>query len=205
MNYTAPLYVASQSPMRRALLTQARIPFTLIEQSADESACDWSQEPKALARAIALSKMNHARVPASPSSTVCFVLTADTICVDREGTSHGKPRDEKDAFHMLTLWRHGSTVITAFCLDKKAWAHGSWQTIERIEESVTSSVEFSVPDVWFQEYLAHTPAMNCAGAMQIEDYGFQFVKSITGSYTNIVGLPLFEVREALTKLGFFIF
>ncbi len=203
MNYSAPLYLASQSPMRRTLLKQARIPFELLEQSADESASDWTQEPSLVARSIARSKMAHVSMPNLTSDL--FVLTADTICVDSKGTIHGKPRDHGDALRMLRLWREGSTVITAFCLDKKSHINGKWQTITRIEDAVTSTIDFVVADVWLKEYLKHTPSMDCAGAMAIEEYGFQFVRSITGSYSNIIGLPLFEVRQALTTLGFFVF
>lgn len=203
MKYTAPLYLASQSRMRHMLLQQARIPFTVLEQSADESICDWNQEPKKVACSIARSKMEHALLPKTPSSTTCFVLTADTICVDSTGTIHGKPSTDEEAIHMLTLWRQGSVVVTGFCLDKKEWRGTSWKTLQRIEHAVTSTIEFSVPDEWLSEYLTYTPSKDCAGAMAIEEYGFQFVKSITGSYSNIIGLPLFEVREALMTLGFF--
>lgn len=44
--------------------------------------------------------------------------------------------------------------------------------------------------------------MDCAGAVTIEEFGMQFVKEIHGSYSNIIGLPLFEVRHALKTLGF---
>ncbi len=204
MNYSAPLFLASQSPMRQTLLKQARIPFALLEQSADESACDWNQEASLVARCIAHSKMEHVILPARGDGTI-FVLTADTICVDNQGKSYGKPRTHEEALSMIKLWREGSTVITAFCLDKKSLHKGNWETDSRIEESVTSTIDFDVPDKWFAEYLANTPAMTCAGAMNIEEYAHLFVRSITGSYSNILGLPLFEVRQALTRLGFFVF
>lgn len=203
MNYRAPLYLASQSPMRKTLLEQAQIPFHIAPQTADEMACDWNREPFLVARSIARFKMDHVQLPTDIPSSECFVVTADTICVDRGGKVHGKPKDRADAMRMLDLWREESQVVTAFCLDKKRYIDGSWLTQERIEQSVQATVIFSVPERWLSSYLTLTPSMQCAGAMEIEGYGSLFVKEIHGSYSTILGLPLFEVREALTTLGFF--
>ena len=201
MYTTAPLYLASQSRMRKQLLEQAQIPFTVIEQSADETACDWSQPFTAVVASIARSKMEHASVPVG--GTHCYVLTADTLCIDRQGKLHGKPESLEDARAMLRLWRAGCLVATGFCLDKKEYVQGTWRTEKRIEQSAVTKIDFSVPDEWFDDYLTKTPSLNVAGGMAIEEFGFQFVRNIEGSYTNIIGLPLFELREALTELGFF--
>ena len=198
MKYSAPLYLASQSRMRRELLKLTKIPFSLIEQDADESSINWQEDPVKLAGALALLKMEHAIVP----PTNCYVITADTICVDVHGTIHGKPKDNEDAIKMLKLWREGCTVLTGFCIDKKTT---TGETEQRIEKVVSTHIDFSIPDRWLETYLQETPSLSCAGAMAIEDYGFQFVKSINGSYSNITGLPMYEVREALSKLGFFEF
>ena len=106
---------------------------------------------------------------------------------------------------MIRRWADGSIVHTGFCIDKKVLKKGIWTTEERIEQVVTTQIEFVIPDEWLDEYLKQTPSLDCAGAMAIEEYGFQFVRAIYGSYTNIVGLPLFEVRQALTQMNFFIF
>ena len=201
MYTTAPLYLASQSRMRKLLLQQAQIPFTIIEQSADETACDWNQPFTAVVSSIARSKMDHASVPVG--GTHCYVLTADTLCIDSQGRLHGKPESPEAAVAMLRLWRSGCLVATGFCLDKKEYVNGVWKTEKRIEQSVVTKIDFSVPDEWLDDYLNKTPSLNVAGAMAIEEFGFQFVRTIEGSYTNIIGLPLFEVRQALTELGFF--
>jgi septum formation protein len=204
MKYSAaPLYLASGSRMRRELLRQAKIPFSLIQQNADEDSINWQQEPTELVKILSRLKMDHAIIP---NGTECYVITADTICIDIHGAIHGKPKDYKDAITMLKLWREGSTVITGFCIDKKAYtATGSWKTIDRQEGVVSTSIDFSIPDEWLDIYLKETPSMSCAGAMAIEEYGFQFVKSINGSYSNIIGLPMYEVRLALESLGFFVY
>jgi len=203
MKYSAPLFLASSSQTRQWLLSQAHIPFSTIRQVANEHECDWNQEPSLVASTITRIKMEHIELP--EGSQRCFVLTADTVCVDSQGSIHGKPQDQADAIRMLKLFRAGSHVVTAFCLDKKQFVNGTWITENRIEEVVTAKVTFSIPDEWLEEYLHNTVAQECAGGMMIEGYGSQFVRSIEGSYSAILGLPLCELRIALTQMGFFIF
>ena len=199
MNYSAPLYLASQSRSRRELLKQANIPFILIDQDADESSIDWQQDPATLVATLARLKMDHAQVP---SGTSCYVISADTVCVDVHGTIHGKPKDHDDAIRMLKLWREGCTVLTGFCIDKKVYTT-SWETEERKEQAVSTYIDLCIPDQWLETYIKETLSMSCAGAMAIEDHGVQFVKSVNGSYSNIIGLPMYETRVALEELGFF--
>ncbi len=62
--------------------------------------------------------------------------------------------------------------------------------------------EFEVPEECIVRYLAVSYGMKAAGAITIEGYGAQFLKKVEGSYSAIIGLPLFELREALQKLDF---
>ena len=213
MRTTAPLYLASQSRTRRLLLVQSRIPFIVINQTADESAVNWKMPVAELAMQLARSKMEHAAMPQDllnqhtvneeSESQSCFVVTADTVCIDSDGIAHGKPLNWEDAKQMLIKWRSGCTVLTAFCLDKKIYSAGQWHTKERIERTVTTRIKFDIPEEWLNDYLDNTPSLSVAGGMAIEEYGALFTQSIEGSYSNILGLPLFELREALSKLGFF--
>lgn len=218
MHTTAPLYLASQSRSRRLLLVQSRIPFIVINQTANEETYNAKLPFHEIVMHIARAKMEHAVIPQDhlnqsslqkatqhtyEKSDECFVLTADTLCADNDGVIYGKPVDWEDAKRMLLQWRSGCTVATAFCLDKKMYSDGQWHTKERIERCVTTRISFDIPDEWIDDYLEQTPSLTVAGAMAIEEYGALFVHSIEGSYTNIVGLPLFELRQALSKLGFF--
>lgn len=232
MRITAPLYLASTSRARRLLLVQSRIPFTVIQQTSDETVYSGNLSFQEIVTQIARSKMDHAVMPqdhlnqasleradanikgesilqstahssSTPKEDTCFVLTADTLCVDNDGTLYGKPTDWDDAKRMLRIWRSGCTVATAFCLDKKLYNDGAWHTQERIERCVTTRISFDIPDEWLDTYIEQTASLSVAGAMAIEEYGALFVHSIEGSYTNIMGLPLYEVRQALSKLGFF--
>jgi septum formation protein len=197
------LYLASQSASRQQLLREAQIPFELLSQTADEAACDWGLPLHQLVASIARYKMEHADLSGIDHEKEIFVLTADTLSQDENGAIQGKPKDRADAIEKIKEARGGTRLCTGFCLDKKAWRNGGWQTIERIEEVVHAQYQFIIPDVWIETYLDTSPVLSCSNAIAVEQYGGQFLKEVQGSYTAIVGLPVYEVRQALEKLGFF--
>ncbi len=199
------LYLGSTSASRQQLLKEAHIPFTLVSQSADESKCDWNLHWQEVIEKIALYKMEHVILPEdAKEQKQCFVLTADTMGIDIDGVVHGKPKDKQDAINKIKALRRGGEYGTAFCLDRKVYKNGVWAIDERITEFVSSTYEFDMPDAWIEKYFEVVPNyLKVAGAITIEGYGAQFLKSINGSYTTVLGLPMFEVREALEKLGFF--
>ena len=147
--------------------------------------------------------MEHADLSDIDRNEEILVLTADTLSQDENGAIQGKPNDRADAIEKIKEARGGTRLCTGFCLDKKAWGDGGWQTVERIEEVVHARYKFIIPDEWIETYLDKSPGLHCSNAIAVEQYGGQFLKEIQGSYTAIVGLPLYEVREALEKLGFF--
>jgi septum formation protein len=199
------LYLASKSPSRRYLLTEAQIPFTMLAQSAQEEECGLGLPLERLVRTIALYKMKHVVLPQGQPGEVRFVLTADTLTQSRNGTIHGKPVDRQDAIAKIRALRDGSTTCTAFCLDKKVFTNDTtWHTEHRITQAVAADCVFYVPDAWIDVYLTRQPlALQAAGALAIEGFGISFLKHVQGSYSTIIGLPLFEVRQALESLGFF--
>lgn len=198
------LYLASKSFSRKQLLVDARIPFTVIEQTADEQQCDWGLPLEQLVRLIAECKMKHAILPQSSVGSIIFVLTADTLAQDRAGNIHGKPSDYADATAKIKALRDGSRVCTAFCLQKMRLDENGWKIIDKIVEVVIAECVFFVDDCWIDYYFAEQSiALQAAGAMAIEQFGSQFLKSVHGSYTTIMGLPMFEVRRSLQQLGFF--
>lgn len=198
------LYLASGSYARRQLLTQMHLSFELLKQDADESKCDWGLALPQVVQNIAAYKMNHVLMPeASLERETCFVLTADTLCLDKEGNLQGKPYDREDAITKIKKSRGGITAGTAFCLDRKVYRHGAWSTQERIERYVEAYFEFEVPDHLIAEYITASRCLETAGAIVIEGYGFQFLKRIEGSFTTILGLPVFELRQALEHISFF--
>ncbi len=197
------LLVGSKSPSRQMLLRSAQIPFVLIEQDVDETLCDWALPLPQIVMHIARFKMEHVQLPLGQENQICFVLTADTLTQDKNGAVQGKPSDREDAIAKIKSSRVGSVLCTAFCLDKKIWRNEQWELIERIEHIAHAEYLFDIPDEWIDIYLEKSIALNAAGAIAVEEFGAQFLKIVNGSYSGIIGLPLFELREALEKLGFF--
>lgn len=197
------LLLASQSATRKDLLSQIHMHFKVIEQNADERSIDWNLPLEELVMRIAALKMEKVQMPEMPENSIAFVLTADTLCQDIMGVNHGKPDDYQDAVAKIKALRAGSIIATGFCIEKRELKAGLWHTIERKISVVTAQCMFMVPDNWIERYIANSPALEVAGAIAIEGYGLQFLHSVEGSYTAILGLPLYEVRAALEELGFF--
>jgi len=205
------LFLASQSPSRQMLLREAEIPFAPVPQDADEAVCDWNLPLKQLVLSIAQHKMSHVTLPDGQDGQVAFVLTADTLSQDMNGKVQGKPIDRQDAIAKIKSARDGSRLCTAFCLERCVWSRRSpegedgWHVQERIERAVETSYRFVIPDEWIDIYLKCSPGLRASNAIAVEGYGGQFLQEVNGSYSTIVGLPMFELREALTELRFFEF
>jgi septum formation protein len=185
------------------LLDDAKISYVLAVMDADETACDWSQPLRKVVESIALFKMEHVILPPGKSDNeICFVLTADTLSQDAHGTISGKPKDRDDAILKLKAARDGIVTGTAFCLEKKVWRNGKWQIDRKNLGYAQAEYEFLVPNDKIDVYLGHTNTLG-SQAIAVESYGAQFLKSVRGSYTAIVGLPLYELRVALEEMNFF--
>ena len=198
------LLLASQSKSRRMLLSQAQIPFVLIDQAADESQCDWGLPLPQLVESIAQYKMSQVIMPLGVQKQELFVITADTLTQNVHGVTFGKPENEAHAMEILKTFHEGRIRInTAVCLDKKVYKYDTWQTDQRVILIVEGQCMFKVPHALMQQYIQNSAALSAAGALAIEGYGAQFLQSVSGSYNTIIGLPLFELRQALYQLGFF--
>jgi septum formation protein len=198
------LLLGSKSSSRVMLLKETRIPFVVIHQDADEKSCDLGKSFAERVTNIALQKMDHVVLDAGArDGAYCFVVTADTMVRDSKGVFHGKPIDRADAVKKIKGARAGSTACTTFCLDKKIWGNGVWSTEKRIIQTVEVSYIFDVPDTMIETYLDVSPGLKCAGGAAVEGFGSQFLRSVNGSHSALIGLPLFELREALEELGFF--
>lgn len=196
------LYLGSKSGSRQKLLKEAQIPFKVVEQNADETVCDWGLSLQKIVERIAVYKMEQVVLPQGVEGEQCFVLTADTLSCDSTGAIHGKPCNREDAIKKIKAGRNGTRIGTAFCLDKKVYHLGQWEVDRRILSFVDAEYLFFVPDIWIDTYLEKSLGLIASGALAVELFGAQFLKSINGSYTTIVGLPMFELREALYELGF---
>jgi septum formation protein len=187
------LILASASPRRRALLSQLGLSFRVIESRVDEPA-HAGQEPAAYAGELAALKGEAVTRDLAALAAGAFVLAADTIVV-LDASVLGKPRDDGDAVAMLCRMQ-GRTheVITAVALRRvgSELARGF---------HVRSRVEFRAFDAEIaRRYVASGEGRDKAGSYAVQGLGSGLVRGITGSYSNVVGLPTCETLELLCSV-----
>jgi len=201
------LYLASQSPARQKLLTWADITFKVMTHSSDENVEQTQSTFEAYVLAVAQSKMHSLTLPqpAEVGKPYMFVLTADTLLRNsKTGFILGKPGTRENAVKMLTVdLREPAEVVTGCCVQKYELQDGAWVAGQGANWTTKAVVEFYVDDQSIDTYLKLLPqAINCAGAGIVEDHGLSYLKSVSGSYSAVIGLPLYELRQELFKLGF---
>jgi len=193
------IYLASQSPRRSQLLDQLGIRHELLLPSADEDAealeVQWrSEAPKTYVQRVtglkleaALQRLQRRQLHPAP------VLCADTtVALGR--TIFGKPEDALDAKRMLrALANRPHRVITAIAL--------GWQdrVVQAYSESWVTFADLSDQDI--DAYVASGEPMGKAGAYAVQGRAAAHIAHISGSYTGIMGLPLFETAQAMRSLG----
>ena len=202
------LFLASKSQSRQKLLEESKIQFRLIEQNLDESKFDFSLPLKKIVETIATQKMDHVILPQSnKENDFCYVLTADTMGENSNGEIQGKAIDKADSIQKIKSYRNGAVTGTAICMEKRIFKAANWITEKRIIRYAQASYIFDVPDNLIEWYLENgfkdQSYLDVSGAVQIEGLGAQFLKNISGSYSAVLGLPLYELRKSLQELGFY--
>lgn len=185
---TTTLVLASNSPRRRELLLRLGVTFQVCPQDIDESVLD-AEKPYAYVQRVALEKAQSA-LAVNPDA---LVLAADTsVIVDDQIL--GKPQDSADAAFMLTLLSNREhIVLTAITLA---------DSLRQRSTVVRTTVNFrSISTAEMQRYWETGEPIGKAGAYAIQGFGAAFVESIEGSFSNVVGLPLFETAEYLQEFG----
>lgn len=191
-NRVAPLILASASPRRRELLSRVGIPLTVKVSGIDEVSVLEGRTPAELALHNAELKAKDVATRVSAGS---LVLSADTIVVVGARVL-GKPTSEAEAMAMLrALSGLTHQVVTAFILLK---AGGGARVAKTIRTDVTFN---NLCDAELEGYVGTGEPMDKAGGYGIQGIGTFLVTKIQGSYTNVVGLPLSEVLDALRRLG----
>jgi septum formation protein len=190
--------LASSSPRRVELLKSANIPVVTRSPEVDESPRR-GEAPAALVRRLARLKALSvvSAVEAEFSSGV--VLSADTIVVSPKGNRIlGKPRDRKDAEKMLKILSGKThTVLTGYCLSGFGLTSEKDKSLVRV---IKSSVTLRKLDAQFiADYVGTGEPMDKAGSYAAQGLGMTFIEKISGSYTNVVGLPISQVLEDLAR------
>lgn len=186
---THPLILASASPRRKRLLAQMGLPYRVVVSRVHEE--HGAECPGDLCRNLAVLKAKEVYTREKPA----WILGADTIVVV-EGKVLGKPKSHEGAEGMLSLLSgKDHRVITGFCVLNPAGmtAHS---------ESVTTEVRFKpLTEEEIDGYIRTGEPFGKAGGYAIQGVGAFMVESISGSYTNVVGLPMCALIKALVKCG----
>ena len=182
------IILASQSPRRKYLLTQAGLEFDVLPSHIDENALAMDRPAP---YTCTLSRLKAQEISAlHPDS---WVIAADTIVVI-EDEILGKPDDLEQARDMLyRLSGQTHQVYTGYtiCCDTEKKA---------ITDSICTDVIFKqLSDEEIEWYISTGEPFDKAGAYAIQGLGTFLVKRINGSYTNVVGLPVCEVIEHLIR------
>ncbi|MFT7294761.1 MAG: septum formation protein [Pseudohongiellaceae bacterium] len=185
---SSPLLLASNSPRRRELLLRLGVAFQVCPQDIDESVLS-GEKPHDYVQRVALEKAQSA-LAAHPDG---LVLAADTsVIVDDQIL--GKPQDSADAALMLALLSNREhTVLTAITLA---------DSLRQRSSVVRTTVNFrAISAAETQRYWETGEPVGKAGAYAIQGFGSAFVESIEGSFSNVVGLPLFETAQYLEEFN----
>lgn len=184
------LILASASPRRRELLTQLGASYVCDPADIDETPLAGEVPGEYVER---MAREKAAAVARRYSMPEHVVLAADTTVV-LDDEILGKPRDHFHGLAMLArLSGRCHSVMTAVCLQ-----HSAGTTCERVE----TKVQFvSLTREVCEAYLATDEPWDKAGGYGIQGLGGAFVRSLEGSYSNVVGLPLCETWQLLASKG----
>jgi septum formation protein len=185
------LVLASASPRRLDLLRQIGIVPTQVDPAEIDETPQKGELPANYAKRIAAAKL----ASVAPRHPACFVLAADTVVACGRRILP-KAEDQNSARRCLELLsgrrHHVLGAITIAAPDGK-----------RIERLVDTSVIFKrLSEAEIAAYVAEGEGLGKAGGYAVQGRAAVFVRAISGSYSNVVGLSLYDVGAMLTGLGF---
>ncbi|MGN1394764.1 MAG: Maf family protein [Succinivibrionaceae bacterium] len=184
---TSNIILASSSPRRRDLLSNLGYYFKICPPSIDETIKE-GELPIDYVMRIAKEKA----LEVFKSNLENIVISADTIVV-LNNKILGKPKDRSDfTTNFLEMSNKEHFVYTAYCICKKSTL---------VLDCVATTVRFrqiKLQEVY--DYWNTGEPIDKAGGYAIQGIGGKFVKSINGSYSNVVGFPQVEIFESLKKI-----
>ena len=200
------IYLASQSPRRSQLLDQIGVSHQILVADAAENAIEDAESleialkneaPKAYVMRVtglkldaAVARMKNRCLPNAP------ILCADTtVCMGR--VIYGKPKNAADAARMLTeLSGKTHRVLTSIAI---AYGAGGKQRLQALSESKVTFALISKAQI--ARYVATGEPMDKAGSYGVQGMAAGMIERISGSYSGIMGLPLFETTQLLRQIG----
>jgi len=183
------IYLASLSPRRRELLEQVRVPYRQIRVEIDETPFS-DESPQDYVCRLALGKARAGRLMVELPYPI---LGADTIVVC-QGQIFGKPVDREDAKQMLkTLSKNSHQVMSAVALVTP--------TQEAVNLNVSTVYFRHLTEAEIAAYIATGEPLDKAGSYAIQGVASIFIERLEGSYSGVMGLPLFETAKLLAGVG----
>jgi len=186
------IILASGSPRRTQLLTQAGIPHEILVSDADETITGL---PETQVRELALRKAN-ATLSLLANTTDAIIIAADTL-VSIKDEVLGKPENPQHAFQMLrTLQNNTHCVYTGVALINTRTA----QTIAFTDAAEVTFRPLSDDEIY--AYIDTGEPFDKAGGYGIQERGSVLVDRISGDFYTVMGLPISKVCTALEKMGY---
>ena len=187
------LYLASKSPRRAELLRQIGVKFAIIDIEIDESARD-GEAVTDLVQRLSCDKARYAREWCQGMGEDDLILAADTL-IHLHGQIIGKPESEQDCRDILQrLSGQTHEVVTAVAL-----IDYQGELEHRVSRNEISFRSLTGAEI--EAYCASTEPHDKAGAYAIQGKAAMFIHHMTGSYSAVMGLPLFETAELLQQAG----
>jgi len=187
--------LASASPRRGDIFRKLGVAHTVLPVDVDEK--------NASGKSPELKAMDAARMKAVAAAELrqdAVIITADTIVVLGDGRILGKPDDEAGAFDMLSMLEGEThTVITGLAVTHPE--KGSLMTA--FDRSSVTFCPMSEKEI--EWYISTGEPMDKAGAYGLQEKGMLFVQSVSGSHSNVIGLPIQLLYHLLLKVGVSIF
>ena len=189
MDNLPPVILASASPRRSQLLASMDIEFEVVPSHVEELIDGYDFIPD-------LCEAN-ARIKAEPIADMhpeCLVIAADTM-VYLEDTFYGKPTDIDDAHRMLTRLQGRTHQVTT---GVSLIYHN--EKISKSFSVITNVTFLSLDAGQISEYLAKIDPLDKAGGYAIQEHKQMIAKRVSGSVSNVVGLPVERLKEELNNL-----
>ena len=193
-----PIFLASTSPRRHALLNQVNIVHGQLAVAIDETQYP-DETPIDYIERMVMQKAVGALAVMHDDHQQALVITADTIGVLRSGAVLQKPNDYQEA---VAMWQQMSDdqhqVWTAVQVSLVGYQDGQLVLLDQQRQTVKTEVDFvKLTEPMMADYWATGEPHDKAGGYAIQGQGAAWVKSIHGSYSNVVGLPLVETIKLI--------
>jgi septum formation protein len=186
------IILASKSIDRGRILHNALIPFDFLLTYVNEDKYKESiSDPIELVKTLAKAKANSAKQIMSNEKRDAILIAADTI-VELEGEIIGKAKNEDDAYTTLKkLVGKSHNLITGIAITET----GNRKIVVDYDTTVVKFINLSDKDIW--GYIKSNEWRGRAGAYSIRDIASLFIESISGSSSNVIGLPLHKIYQIL--------